>query len=51
MVIQSTPVSFGAVGTPILVGVQTGLSADTTITNNFLELVTMVGGRSQSFML
>ncbi len=45
MVIQSTPVSFGAVGTPILVGVQTGLSADTTITNNFLELVTMVGGR------
>lgn len=45
MVIQSTPVSFGAVGTPILVGVQTGLAADTSITNNFLALVTMVGGR------
>jgi lactate permease len=28
MVIQSTPVSFGAVGTPILVGVSTGLSDD-----------------------
>ncbi|HAK56322.1 MAG TPA: lactate permease [Acidobacteria bacterium] len=28
MIIQSTPVSFGAAGTPILVGVNTGLSAD-----------------------
>ena len=28
MIIQSTPVSFGAMGTPILVGVGTGLSAD-----------------------
>ncbi len=28
MIIQSTPVSFGAAGTPILVGVSTGLSAD-----------------------
>ncbi|MBX3747708.1 MAG: L-lactate permease [Verrucomicrobiae bacterium] len=28
MVIQSTPVSFGALGTPILVGVRTGLSGD-----------------------
>ena len=28
MIIQSTPVSFGAKGTPILVGVNTGLSAD-----------------------
>jgi lactate permease len=28
MVIQSTPVSFGAVGTPILVGVSTGLADD-----------------------
>jgi len=27
MIIQSTPVSFGAMGTPILVGVNTGLSA------------------------
>ncbi len=31
MIIQSTPVSFGAAGTPILVGVSTGLSADPTI--------------------
>ncbi|MGE0043369.1 MAG: L-lactate permease [Vicinamibacterales bacterium] len=31
MVIQSTPVSFGAVGTPILVGVSTGLSADDSV--------------------
>ena len=28
MIIQSTPVSFGAMGTPMLVGVSTGLSAD-----------------------
>ncbi|MFB2351791.1 L-lactate permease, partial [Priestia megaterium] len=26
LIIQSTPVSFGAVGTPILVGVRTGLT-------------------------
>ncbi|MGP4078906.1 L-lactate permease [Pseudalkalibacillus sp. R45] len=45
MVIQSTPVSFGAVGTPILVGVQTGLVADASITDNFLSLVTMIGGK------
>ncbi len=30
MIIQSTPVSFGAAGTPILVGVNTGLSTDNT---------------------
>ncbi|TWI55256.1 L-lactate permease [Halalkalibacter nanhaiisediminis] len=45
MVIQSTPVSFGAVGTPMLVGVQSGLSADPTITNDFLLLVTEIGGK------
>ncbi|WP_101842745.1 L-lactate permease [Halobacillus sp. Marseille-P3879] len=45
MVIQSTPVSFGAVGTPMLVGVQSGLAADASITDNFLALTTMVGGR------
>ena len=28
LIIQSTPVSFGAVGTPMLVGVKTGLSGD-----------------------
>ncbi len=31
MVIQSTPVSFGALGTPILVGVGTGLSGDPAV--------------------
>jgi len=31
LIIQSTPVSFGAVGTPILVGVSTGLSGEGTI--------------------
>ena len=31
MVIQSTPVSFGAAGTPILVGVATGLSNDPAV--------------------
>ena len=31
MIIQSTPVTFGAVGTPIMVGVSTGLSADPAI--------------------
>lgn len=31
MMIQSTPVSFGAVGTPILVGVSTGLAGQGTI--------------------
>lgn len=30
LIIQSTPVSFGAVGTPILVGVATGLAGDGT---------------------
>ena len=45
MVIQSTPVSFGAVGTPMLVGVQSGLAADASITNNFLALITSIGGQ------
>jgi lactate permease len=31
MIIQSTPVSFGAAGTPILVGVSTGLSGDARV--------------------
>ena len=31
MVIQSTPVSFGALGTPILVGVDSGLSSDASV--------------------
>lgn len=45
MVIQSTPVSFGAVGTPMLVGVQTGLSGDASLTDNLLSLVTQIAGQ------
>ena len=38
MIIQSTPVSFGAMGTPILVGVSTGLSADPEMVSYASEL-------------
>ena len=38
MIIQSTPVSFGALGTPILVGVNTGLSADPAIAQYAAQL-------------
>jgi len=38
MIIQSTPVSFGAAGTPILVGVNTGLSADPAIQEYAMQL-------------
>jgi lactate permease len=37
MIIQSTPVSFGAAGTPILVGVSTGLSTDDSIRSWAME--------------
>jgi lactate permease len=33
LIIQSTPVSFGAAGTPILIGIQAGLSGQTEVTN------------------
>jgi lactate permease len=38
MIIQSTPVSFGAAGTPILVGVNTGLSNDPDVLAYVSEL-------------
>ncbi len=38
MIIQSTPVSFGAMGTPIMVGVNTGLSADPAIAAYAVQL-------------
>ena len=38
MIIQSTPVSFGALGTPILVGVNTGLSGDPAIQQYAVQL-------------
>ena len=47
MIIQSTPVSFGAAGTPILVGVNTGLSADPAIMAYGME---RVGGEWADFL-
>ncbi len=54
LTIQSTPVSFGAVGTPILIGVNTGL-ADQSIVGDFIaqagppetymQLLHMIGAR------
>ena len=53
MIIQSTPVSFGAVGTPILVGVNTGLSADEAVSAyaiqtgyaDWAQFLAMIGGK------
>ena len=45
MVIQSTPVSFGAVGTPILVGVGTGLGADASLADQMATLLPLIGGK------
>lgn len=42
LIIQSTPVSFGAVGTPILIGVKTGLTndlVDTVLATNNIEFM------------
>jgi lactate permease len=44
MIIQSTPVSFGAVGTPILVGVSTGLAGEGTI-DAFADSINAVSSR------
>lgn len=51
LVIQSTPVSFGAVGTPILIGVSTGLAGQPEVMNylqtqqlNFLPFLKGIGG-------
>jgi lactate permease len=53
MVIQSTPVSFGAVGTPILVGINTGLSTDDSVRafaaqigyTNWNDFLALIGAR------
>ena len=52
MIIQSTPVSFGAVGTPILVGVNTGLAGDPAVEEfaraagyEWLPFLAMIGTR------
>ena len=47
MIIQSTPVSFGAAGTPILVGVNNGLQADPAIMAYGME---RVGGEWADFL-
>ena len=53
MVIQSTPVSFGAAGTPILIGVNKGLTGDPTVLEysqshgyvSWLEFLSAIGWR------
>lgn len=54
LTIQSTPVSFGAVGTPILIGVNTGLKDQTLVTDfiaqaglpdSYMQLLCMIGAR------
>ena len=54
LIIQSTPVSFGAVGTPILVGVYDGLNGQTIVNSylaaqdnlhSFNDLVIAIGGQ------
>ena len=54
LTIQSTPVSFGAVGTPILIGVNTGLKGQTLVADfvaqsggpdTYMQLLYMIGAR------
>jgi len=52
LIIQSTPVSFGAAGTPILIGVQAGLSGQTEVMNylnkyqiNFPDYLHAIGAK------
>jgi len=52
LIIQSTPVSFGAIGTPILIGVNAGLSGQTEVMNylaahniDFSVYLTMIGSK------
>ncbi len=47
MIIQSTPVSFGALGTPILVGVGTGLSGDDSI-HQYIQQLGIPGATENS---
>lgn len=52
LIIQSTPVSFGAIGTPILIGVQAGLSGQMEVSNylaikglDFAPYLNSIGGK------
>lgn len=47
MIIQSTPVSFGALGTPILVGVNSGLSGDDSV-YQFIQQAGITGASAES---
>jgi lactate permease len=47
MIIQSTPVSFGALGTPMLVGVGTGLSGDDSV-YQFIQQAGIAGATAES---
>lgn len=47
LVIQSTPVSFGAVGTPVLIGVNTGISGQSSI----MEGLTSIGMNQSEYLL
>ncbi|MGK0296921.1 MAG: lactate permease [Gammaproteobacteria bacterium] len=47
MIIQSTPVSFGALGTPILVGVGTGLSGDDSV-YQYIQQAGITGANAES---
>ncbi|WP_096435675.1 L-lactate permease [Alteribacter populi] len=56
LIIQSTPVSYGAVGTPILIGVQSGLTGSTNVTDaatslglSFESYINMIGGQVAIF--
>lgn len=45
LIIQSTPVSFGAIGTPILVGVSTGLETLQQSTGDWAAFIAGIGGK------
>ncbi len=45
LIIQSTPVSFGATGTPILIGVKTGLSSGESLGLDLDQFILAVGGK------
>ncbi|WEG17837.1 L-lactate permease [Alkalihalophilus pseudofirmus] len=56
LIIQSTPVSYGAVGTPILIGVQSGLTGSDNVVQaaaslgmSFEEYIRMIGGQVAIF--
>lgn len=51
LIIQSTPVTFGAIGTPIIVGVNGGLSAIESITDLPATLLTIAGQASILHMI